>query len=181
MDSLRRDLDFAFRELRDERGVRAACVLGSAARGDLDPYSDIDALVVIDEEARESVRRIRGRVPRRVGSWPLQLRIMTRARVAEIRERRTVYAAHVATESRVLFDRRRDLRRLRRAFPPGSKVLEDGARLRSGLSLYDDLDWCGGHYLICLGDLYAFGRAGAILRLARDGVFEFGRTGPLLL
>jgi predicted nucleotidyltransferase len=178
MEALLCDVRRYVGNLRAEPGVRAACVLGSAARGDLDAFSDIDALVVIDDAATDWARRIRLGVPRRVGRHRLQLRIMTRLRLVELRERRTVYAAHVAVEGHVVFDRRWDLRRLRRAFPPGSTVAETGDGLRRRMSLYDDLDWCHGHYLACLADLYAFGRAGVILHLARSGIFDFGRTRP---
>ncbi len=104
--------------------------------------------------------------------------MVTAERLEEMREARTVYAAHVATEAKVSFDRRRDLKRLKRAFPPGSCVEETGTNLRRRLALYDDLKWCNGHYLACFADLYAFGRAGAILALARQGIFEFGRSAP---
>jgi hypothetical protein len=49
------------------------------------------------------------------------------------------------------------------------------AALRARLEPYEDLAWCRGHYLICLADLYMLARSGAMLALAKRGVFEFGR------
>jgi Nucleotidyltransferase domain len=152
--------------------------LGSVARGDADRHSDLDLLAVVEDDAAvgERLRRV---VPRVIDGRSVQIRILTVSRLEELAARRTIYGAHVALESLHLFDRRGDLRRLQRAFPPGATLAESAEPLRRRLALYDDLDWCGGHFLLCLADLYAFGRAGAILTLGRRGIFEFGRTAPL--
>lgn len=178
MDGL---IDVATKAVSSVRAVpeaRAGCVVGSLARREHDSASDIDVLIVVSVGHADVARSVRRCMPRQIGGHWLQLRIMTSERLDEIREERTVYAAHVATEAKVSFDRRRDLKRLKRAFPPGSRVEETGKSLRRRLVLYEDLEWCNGHYLACLADLYAFGRAGAILALARQGIFEFGRRTP---
>ena len=158
--------------------MRAACVLGSVARREPDAFSDVDVLVIIDPGRGPASRPLRADVPRRIRGHRVQIRIMTASRLAELRDSRTMFAAHVAFEGEPVFDRKRDLRRLRRAFPPGSTVEESGEALRRRLALYDELDWCHGHYLACLADVYAFGRAGVMLALARRGVFDFGRSTP---
>jgi predicted nucleotidyltransferase len=180
MDSL---LAFATKTICSARAVpaaRAGCVLGSVARGGHDSLSDIDALVIVSAANGEVARAVRHCIPAKVEGHQIQLRIISRERLEEMRDTRTVYAAHVATEAKVAFDRGRDLRKLKRAFPPGSRVEEDAQKLRKRLALYEDLTWCNGHYLACFADLYAFGRAGAILALARDGTFEFGRSAPFV-
>jgi predicted nucleotidyltransferase len=168
----------AVRPIRSIPQVRAVCVLGSVARGQADLTSDVDLLVVVAHADVFVARTVRRATPAQINGHSVQLRILSAERLREIREARTVYAAHVATEARVLFDRRRDIGRLRRAFPSGSTVAETGTRLRRRLDLYADLTWCNGHFLACFADLYAFGRAGAILALGRRGVFEFGRRTP---
>ena len=166
------------RLLRSEPEVRSACLLGSVARGDADRHSDLDLLAVVENDAvvGERLRRI---VPRVIDGRSVQIRVLTVSRLNEQTARRSIYAAHVARESVCLFDRRGDLRRVKRAFPSGATLAESADPLRRRLTLYDDLEWCGGHFLLCLADLYAFGRAGAILTLGRRGIFEFGRTAPL--
>lgn len=168
----------ALQPIRSVSEVRAACVLGSVAREESDFVSDLDLLVVMGSRDAVAAQTVRRMTPSQVDGHPVQLRILTSKRLREISMDRTVYAAHVALEAHVLFDRRWDLRRLRRAFPPGSTVAESGARLRRRLDLYEDLTWCNGHFLACFADLYAFGRAGAILALGRRGIFEFGRRAP---
>lgn len=175
--------DKATSALRRARGipqVRAACVLGSVARDEYDSSSDIDALVVVSSSDRDLAMFIRRRLPTRIAGHRVEMRVMTHERLAEIRDQRTVYAAHVAKESAIAFDRKRDLAALKHAFREGSRVEETGESLRKRLMLYDDLQWCNGHYLACFADIYAFGRAGAILVLARQGIYEFGRRAPLV-
>ena len=167
------------RSLRAEPDVRAACVLGSIARGDTDRFSDIDLLAVTRDQPGLIGARLRRVIPTSINGRPVQVRVLTATTLAELVAERTIYAAHVGRESLPLFDRRGDLRRARKAFGDGTTLAQSAMPLRRRLALYDDLDFCGGQYLLCLADIYAFARAGAILALGRQGIFEFGRTAPL--
>jgi predicted nucleotidyltransferase len=164
------------RTLKSEREVVAACVLGSVARGDDDPHSDLDILAVIDDASDNALlQRTRGRVPASLSGHPVQVRAIRRGHLADLVERRTLFAAHLAREARVVFDRKRDLKRARRLFERDPRVDESPAELRGRLGPYEELSWCRGHYVICLSDLYMLGRSGAMLALAKQGIFRFGR------
>lgn len=145
------------RTLRGDRRIRAACVLGSVARGERDEHSDVDLLIVIPDGSEDDVARsARNELPHRIAGSRVQARVLTAGRLAAVRETRTVYAAHVGTEALVLFDRKNDLRDLRRAFPRGSTVAESGEALRRRLMLYEDLAWCNGHYLACFAVVFGW-------------------------
>lgn len=179
METLADETKRLARELKTQRHVRAVCLLGSVARSEHDALSDVDILAVIDDDASFQGHLLRDLLPRRIAGRRLQLRVLTTSRLGQMAESHTMFAAHIALEGRPVFDRGRDLRRVRRAFPPGAVVEEPVSPLRHRLSLYQELDWCHGHYLACLADLYAFGRAGAMLALAQRGIFDFRRSGPL--
>jgi hypothetical protein len=156
--------------------VRGVCLFGSAARGDDDSASDLDILVVLEdgedrERLREEARTIRAGLPPSA-----QLCVLGERRLRENFTGRTVFAAHLAREGRIIADPEGMLTRLIDDFPRGEPVLESSAHLRSQLEVYADLAWCGGYYLFCLADLYAWGRSGAMLAIARSGHFEFGRN-----
>jgi len=162
-------------DLRARPSVRAACLFGSAARGDDDSGSDLDLLVVLeDSEDREGLREeaqaIRADLPPRT-----QLCVLGEKRLQENFAGRTVFAAHLAREGSIVADPDGTLTRLIDDFPRGEPVLESSSRLLAQIELYADLAWCGGYYLFCLADLYAWGRSGAMLAVARSGRFEFGR------
>jgi predicted nucleotidyltransferase len=169
----------AVRALRADRRVLAVCLLGSFARGDADRMSDIDLMVLIEEGDAATRRWIRQLLPRRIGAHRVQAYVLTAPRLRDMFSTRTVFAAHIANEADVVFDRRKALRRICATFPPGTPVEETGERLRRRYRVYEDPSWCQGEYLLCFADLYSFGRSGAILGLARRGEMVFKRDAPL--
>lgn len=176
---MRDDLLKALRRLRNEPGVRAGCLLGSLARGDADGLSDIDAMLVVDD-GLANPRRVRLLARHEFRPWRAQLSLITASRLRDAAETPDTYVLHIGLESVSAFDRRGDLRRCRRRVRQIGRALASGEHLRQRLSLYEDLTWCHGSYLRALADIYAYGRAGAMLGLAQRGIFEFSRAGPLL-
>jgi predicted nucleotidyltransferase len=155
--------------------VRAVCLFGSAAREEEGADSDLDVLVVVaDSPDRLALRRQARSIRDSVGD-SAQVCLLTEGRLRENFANRTVFAAHLAREGRVVADRDGVLTGLLEEHPKDTPVRETATRLSSQLQVYSDLSWCGGHYLFCLADLYAWSRSGAMLALARKGEFEFDR------
>lgn len=161
--------------LADHPAIRAVCLFGSEARGERGRDSDVDVLVVMGDTADRLALRRQARAIRASVHRSTQACLLTEDRLRENFADRTVFAAHLAREGKVLADRDGVLTRLLEEYPRDEPVWESAARLVSQLRIYSDLSWCGGHYLFCLADLYAWGRSGAMLALARRGEFEFDR------
>lgn len=157
--------------------VCSVCLLGSTARGDAGPNSDIDLLALVD--AREHVPGVRSRVLRRVGDRKVQTKVVDEARLSEIFDGRSTFAVHMLREAVILHDEGSRFERLRAARSTDAPVRVDAVMLRRRLELYDDLDWCQGLYLYCLADCYSLGRAAAYGLLGQRGVFEFSARNAL--
>jgi predicted nucleotidyltransferase len=156
--------------------VRSVCLLGSAARGDAGPGSDLDLLAMVD--ARRHVKDVRRRVSRALGAGrvptsKVQTKILDEARLAEILAGRSTFAVHVLREAVIVHDEDHRFAQLRAHHSPDTPVRADPAALRRRLELYNDLDWCQGLYLYCLADCYSTGRAAAYELLGQRGIFEF--------
>ncbi len=104
-----------------------------------------------------------------------QIRLMTEAHLTQAFSDRTVFASHLAREGKVVVDRDGVTTALLNDYPKDAPVKESAEGLYSQWQVYSDLAWCGGQYLFCFADLYAWGRSGSMLALARDGNFEFDR------
>jgi predicted nucleotidyltransferase len=163
-------LDLAER-LADLDHVRSVCVLGSTARGDAEPGSDIDLLAVVD--ARSHVKDVRRRALCALGARKVQTKVLDEARLAEILGGRSTFAVHVVREAVIVHDEGHRFARLRAQHSPDAPVRADPAALRRRLDLYDGLDWCQGLYLYCLADCYSTGRAAAYALLGQRRIFEF--------
>lgn len=151
--------------------VYSVCLLGSTARGDAGPNSDIDLLALVD--ARDHVPGVRSRVVRRVGDRRVQTKVVDVTRLSEIFDARSTFAVHILREAVIVHDEGRRFERLRAARSADAPVRANPVTLRRRLELYDDLEWCQGLYLYCLADCYSLGRAAAYGLLGQRGVFEF--------
>jgi predicted nucleotidyltransferase len=166
-------MGWAVGELLGEKRVRALCVFGSMARGKWDAGSDLDLLAVVPTESDASEVRTHIRTSRLKDS--AQVRLMTVKALERNLDDMTVFAAHLAREGKVISDRDGRITALLDEYPKDAPVRENARSLASQLAVYEQLDWCANHYLFCLSDLYAWGRAAAMLVLAREGAFEFDR------
>lgn len=156
-------------------GIEAVCLFGSAARRQDAADSDLDVLVVVaDSEDQPDLRR-RARAIRESVHHSTQVSLLARESLRESFAKQTVFAAHLSREGQVVFDRDGELGRLFASHPKDTAVKESSARLLSQLDVYSDLSWCGGQYLFCFADFYAWSRSGAMLALARRREFEFDR------
>jgi predicted nucleotidyltransferase len=155
--------------------LRAICLFGSAARDESAADSDVDVLVVMADSSDALGLRRQLRSMKEDVNHSSQICLMTEERLRRNFADRTVFAAHLAREGRVVDDHDGVIEELLADFPVDAPVQETAGRLNSQLDVYEDLVWCGGYYLFCLADLYAWSRSGAMLALARAGEFEFDR------
>jgi predicted nucleotidyltransferase len=157
--------------LADLEHVRSVCLIGSAARGEAGPSSDIDLLAVVD--AHPHVQEVRLRAAETAGDHRVQTKVLAEDRLADFLAGRSSFAVHVLREAVVLHDEGHRFEHLRARLPRDAPILADPDRLRGRLELYGDLAWCQGQYLYCLADCYSVGRSAAYALLTRDSVFEF--------
>lgn len=169
-------LDLAER-LGDLDHVRTVCLLGSTARGEIQPGSDIDLLAVVD--APSHVDDVRREALRALGPRKVQTKVLDEARLADILDGRSTFAVHVLREAVIVHDEGQRFARLRAQHSPDAPVRADPAALRRRVELYDDLDWCQGLYLYCLADCYSTGRAASYVLLGQRGIFEFSAAKAL--
>jgi predicted nucleotidyltransferase len=163
----------ALESLTEDPKIRALCVFGSVARGGADHRSDLDLLAVVP--SRSDATAVRAGLKANRVRDSAQVSLMTFDSLKHNFEEMTVFASHLAREGRVIEDRDGRITAWLDSYPRNQPVRETAANLAAQLSIYDHLDWCAGHYLFCLADLYAWGRSGAMLVLAREAVFEFDR------
>lgn len=161
--------------LENFSAIQAVCLFGSAAREEEGDGSDRDVLVVVGDTNDVLKLRRQARAIRNAVDENTQVALLTESRLRDNFGDRTVFAAHLAREGRIVADRDGLLTELIAMHPKDEAVSESSKRMRAQLDVYSDLSWCGGHYLFCLADLYAWSRSGAMLALARRGEFEFDR------
>jgi predicted nucleotidyltransferase len=168
------DAKQALDRLLEDPKIDALCLFGSVARGSAREGSDLDLLGVVPN--RSAAQTLRAELKAQHTFDSAQIRFMTLGSLKQDFDGRTVFAAHLAREGKVLKDLDGRLSGWMEAYPKDAPVRETAENLASQLSVYAHLDWCAGHYLFCLADLYAWGRSGAMLVLAREAAFEFDRS-----
>lgn len=155
--------------------VEAVCLYGSVARGEGTPESDLDMLVT-GTELSTSSRHLRAQLPRELDIPRLSLSYYPIADLGKLLKRRPSFAAHVAGEGQILFDRHgflRDMLDDARNGPRFSSAEMDLELER--LKSLEDVRQFNGYFVFCFAQLYAIGKAVVMLILARDGHPQYGR------
>jgi len=151
--------DEALRALEAADGVRAVCLVGSVARGDARPDSDLDLVVVSDRAVRELVARL----PAGARGGRVSLICRTPDQIREMALTGSLFLHHVRTEGKVLYDPDRFLAGV---FDIAGKVPLDAngeiRRRAAGLRHYRHLERFGGRYQFALADLYAIAKGIAV-------------------
>lgn len=157
------------------RAVEAVCVYGSVARGDATSGSDIDLLVVGDG-SELSGRLLRTLVPTEFHHLRPALTFYTKDELEVLLSSRVSFAAHLANEGHILFDRDGALKRMFIAHSAKPLAVDEELeyqlrRLRS----FEDTSQFNGNFLFCLAQLYVIGKAVIMLILAGAGAPEYNK------
>jgi Polymerase beta, Nucleotidyltransferase len=165
--------------LRQREDVLAVVLMGSVARGDAIPSSDIDILAITSSGARPT--ELLSAVKESCPADRLSLVAESQAHFASLCEQGALFALHVRTEGRTLFERDRwllnQLTRTRDIQPnPELTFRWAEAELRH----YEHLERFNGIFLFVLARMYSIGRAVAIGLTVTDGTPVFGKDRPFL-
>jgi predicted nucleotidyltransferase len=168
----------AVEELRLLPTVVGLCLLGSVARGDERPDSDVDVLVATREPL--APRTMLTALPARLRARPLSLVSKTPEELHKLAAEGSLFLAHARTEGRVVYDPERVFANV---FELSTTVpLDTEAEIRrrvSSLKHYRDLERFGDNFLFALAHLYGIGKGIAIARSAEAGNTTFVKSDAL--
>ncbi len=168
----------AIEALETHPNVIGLCLIGSVARGDDRPDSDVDVLVVVRE--RQTPSELLAQLPKRLRSQRLALICKSRHALAQMAQDGSLFLAHARMEGRLAYDPEG---LLQAAFDVSTRTPLDISReLRSraaSLRHYRHLDRFGGNFLFALAHLYGLGKGAAIARSAQAGTPTFVKSNAL--
>lgn len=154
--------------------IEAACVLGSVARGEEHPGSDIDLLLIADKPIRPSAL-----YSKLDGSDSVSLIIHTRESFGRISAKRAIFAIHVRDEGKVLFDRHGWLSgQLESLVGQKADPAPTYQWANREIERYRNLARFNGIYHFALARLYSIARAVAIGITVDKGEPQYGKDEP---
>ncbi|MBS0549185.1 MAG: nucleotidyltransferase domain-containing protein [Proteobacteria bacterium] len=154
--------------------IEAACVLGSVARGEAHPGSDIDLMLVTREPTRPSTFR-----SVLTGLEAISLVIHTRESFRRLSDERTIFAMHIRDEGKVLFDRNDWLSQHLDSLAGQTADPSPTYRWASReVERYRDLARFNGIYHFAFARLYSVSRAVAIGITVEKGDPRYGKDEP---
>ncbi len=154
--------------------IEAVLLCGSVARGDANPWSDID-LVVTSSDPELTVSELRKVIS---GRNHVSLLYYRTPSFETLYRRHPLFVAHLKKEGVVLFDPAGVLRRMmERPTVPVARaaVAEEVKMYRAKLAPYRHPKRYNNNFLFCLSHLYSIGKGIIMLGLASRGVLEFNR------
>jgi predicted nucleotidyltransferase len=152
--------------------ILALCLVGSVARGDERPDSDLDLVVIATTRLRHS--ELLARLPEQARDERLSLISFSAQRWLDEAADGSLFVHHVRLEGAVLFDRDGVLRQGFELAAEREPNVQDELRRQIGrLRLYRDPDRLNGQHLFALSHLYAIGKAVAIARCVELGETTF--------
>lgn len=165
------------RALANRPTTTSVCLLGSVARGDATHWSDLD-LLLINRDGRRPTRLLT-ELAAEASGLPVSVMVRSALHFKRSAEGGTLFALHIRTEARILFDRNAWLANLLTA--TADVPVDTGWTLawaERELALYEHLDRFNGIFLHALARLFSLGRAVAIALTALNGKAEFGKDRP---
>jgi predicted nucleotidyltransferase len=152
--------------------IEAVLLCGSVARGDANPWSDID-LVVTSSDPKLTVAELRKVILERNHVSLIYYRTPS---FETLYRRNPLFIAHLKKEGVVLFDPKGVLRRILDS-PTVTKadVAEEIKMQRAKLAPYRHPERYNNNFLFCLSHLYSIGKGVIMLGLASRGILEFNR------
>lgn len=170
------DLKEAVEALRAFVDVRAVCLVGSLARGDARPDSDIDLVVA----SKRPIRELLAELPDAARGDRVSLICRTPEQLREMAQDGSLFLHHMRTEGKVLYDPDALLADI---FDIAARVpLDTQGEIRrksAGLRHYQHLDRFGDRYLFALADLYGIGKGIAVAWCAGFGQPTFIKSDAL--
>ncbi len=153
--------------------VDAVILFGSVARGDANPSSDIDLMVVADRKPDPT--DLRRRLPDSFREGCLSLACRSSRQFLKLLAQGDSFAAHLHCEGIVLHDRSQLVTdALSAPLPRGSADDELTRHLRR-LRILEDLRQFDGYFLFCYARLYAIAKSIVMVGLHRRGIPDFDR------
>lgn len=152
--------------------IEAVLLCGSVARGDANPWSDID-LLVTSSDPKLTVAELRKAIPEHDHASLIYYRTPS---FTTSWRRHPLFTAHLKKEGVVLFDPVGVLRRMLDT-PTMTKadVAEEIRKYRSKLASYRHSKRYNNNFLFGLSRLYSIGKGVIMLGLASRGILEFNR------
>ena len=152
--------------------IEAVLLCGSVARGDANPWSDMD-LLVTSSDPKLTVAELRKVIPE--GDRVSLIYYRTPSFETSC-QRHPLFTAHLKKEGAVLFD---PVGVLRRMFdtPPVTEadIAKEIGKYRAKLAPYRHPKRYNNNFLFALSHLYSIGKGVIMLGLANRGVLEFNR------
>lgn len=162
--------------LKATPGILAICLVGSVARGDARPDSDVDLLVVASRSGAE----LRGFLPAPLRSPAVSLICKTPEQIHDLAATGSLFLEHVRTEGRVVHDPYSILAStLTFAASVPLDVQSEIRRRIASLRHYRRLARFGGNYLFALAHIYGVAKGLAIARCAQHGRTTFVKADAL--
>jgi len=153
--------------------IDSVLLCGSVARGDANPWSDIDLMITTSDLTltRSHLREALGDRTDRVS-----LIFYLTADFEKEYKKRGLFVAHLIKEGIPLYDRLGLLHLvLSEPFAVNPDISEEVRHFRAKLAPYRFPKRYNNNFLFCLAHLYSIGKAIVILALASRGVLEFNR------
>lgn len=160
--------------LAGHASIESAALYGSVARGDVEPYSDIDLLVVCCGNAKEHL------YPELVGALSekfrnLSISLYSPTELAFMKRVGSLFLLHLRNESILLFDRTGILTNILKEFEPKPSYESDFKKSLELLAPMKSAIRDSPNQLHRLAQVYALFRIFGVYLLAERGIFEFSK------
>jgi hypothetical protein len=152
--------------------IEAVLLFGSVARGDANPWSDID-LLVTSSDLKLTVAKFRTAISERNHVSLIYYRTPS---FETLYQRRPLFVAHLKKEGMVLYDPLGVLSRMLKSPDPSKTDIAEEIKIYlAKLTPYRYSKRYNNNFLFCLSHLYSIGKGVIMLGLANCGVLEFNR------
>lgn len=152
--------------------IEAVLLCGSVARGDANPWSDID-LVVTSSDPTLTVAELRKVISERNHVSLIYYRTPS---FETLHQRQPSFIAHLRKEGMVLFDPKGIMRRVLDSFAvTKADVAKELKMHRAKLAPYRHPERYNNNFLFCLSHVYSIGKGVIMLGLTSRGILEFNR------
>jgi predicted nucleotidyltransferase len=155
--------------------VHAAALYGSAARGDCEPYSDLDILAVCDaSRKREALEELNAVLM--PGFEKASISLYTPRELLFLAKQRSLFLLHLTRESLLLFDRTGYFTHVLKTFEPKGSYSDDFRQSLGLLCPVKSVISGAPNQLHRLAYVYSLFRVFGVYLLAEKEIFEFSKA-----